>query len=317
MTDFGIYLVPEGISSINSRSDVDLRSDFHGLYPIFSSPMKGISGSRLVIEMGKNNCLGILHRFESPEQRVKNIHEVAKQEVKFGVAIGVNNFDVELDIATCAFEKGAVLLCVDLANGYLERIKKVGRRLIARFGDDIALMSGNIVSKEGAYFLQQSGFGFARVGIGGSKVCTTRVVTGIGRNNLVAIEECSDRGIGIVADGGIDEPGKAVKAFAVGADFIMMGSALAYACESEGTDTIYGMASSRLHREENKLIKSIEGTEVKIDPSKKVPLKEILDQFLWGMRSACTYLGCKSYKDIPHSCKIVLENELLDKYNRM
>ena len=307
-----IYLIPkQGCSSINSRTEVDLKTNFHELYPIISSPMKGISGSNLVIAMAKNNCLGVLHRFDTPEQRIKNIHTIAKENVKFGVAIGVNDFMTELDIASCAFEKGAILICVDCANGYMEQLSGIGERLISRFGADIKLMSGNVVTKKGATYLKNCGYDFVRVGIGGSKVCTTRIVTGIGRNNLNAIQDCMWEADYIVADGGINEPGKAVKSFAVGADFVMMGSALAYADESEGTDTIYGMASEKLHREDDKLIKSIEGTELKIDIAKKRPLKEILDQYLWGIRSACTYLGCSHYGEIQNYSTIVSSNEKL------
>jgi len=273
--------------------------------------MKAISGVNLVIEMAKNNCLGILHRFDTPEQRIKNIHAIAKENVKFGIAIGVHDFLTELDIASCAFEKGAVLICVDCANGYMEQLYGIGEKLVSRFGADIKLMSGNVVTKKGATHLNNCGYDFIRVGIGGSKVCTTRIVTGIGRNNLNAIRDCMWEADYIVADGGIDEPGKAVKSFAVGADFVMMGSALAYANESEGTDIVYGMASERLHKEEGKLIKSIEGTELKIDPTKKKPLEDILNQYLEGIRSACAYLGCDHYGEIHNYSTIVDSNEKL------
>jgi len=305
-----IYLIPkQGCSSINSRTEVDLKTNFYGLYPIISSPMKAISGVNLVIEMAKNNCLGILHRFDTPEQRIKNIHAIAKENVKFGIAIGVHDFLTELDIASCAFEKGAVLICVDCANGYMEQLYGIGEKLVSRFGTEIALMSGNIVTRQGAEHLKNCGYDFVRVGIGGSKVCTTRTMTGVGRNNLSAIYDCKWANKYIVADGGVNEPGKAVKSFAVGADFVMMGSALAYADESEGTDTIYGMASEKLHREEGKLIKSIEGMEIKIDVDKKRPLREIIEQYLWCIRSACTILGCAHYNQIYDRAKIVLANE--------
>lgn len=308
--DYNVYLVPSGISKVDSRDDVDLTSPFWGLYPIMLSPMKGISGIDIVIEMGRNNCFGILHKFGTPEERIFNIRKVEESGVLFGVAIGAGeeDFDVELDIATCAYERGAKLICVDLANGYLSRLERIGSRLRARFGDDIALMCGNVITGEGSDFLKRAGFDFIRVGIGGSKVCTTRIVTGVGRNNLSAIHDCSGTDAFIVADGGIDEPGKAVKSFAYGADFVMMGSTLAYANESESQDTIYGMASERLQREEGKLMKSVEGIEIKLDISQKKPLKEILDYFLGGIRSACSILGCDSYEDL-HWKAQVLEHD--------
>lgn len=311
-----IYLVPkEGVSPIQSRCEVDLCSTFHGLYPILSSPMKNISGVDLVVEMAHNNCLGILHRMDSdPQVRVHKIHEIAKHNVPFGVAIGVKEFyTIEMDIAMCAFENGAVLLCVDCANGYMAQLEEIGAKLVSRFGTEVALMCGNVVTADGAYHLSRAGYDFVRIGIGSGTVCTTRRVTGIGRNNLAALQDCSLEATYVVADGGINEPGKAVKAFAFGADMVMIGSALAYSFESEG-DEIYGMASERLHRENNKLIKSIEGEELKIDPSQKKPLKDILDQYLWGIRSACSYLGARSYREIPQKAKIVPVQELTHGY---
>jgi len=296
-------------SPINSRSKVSLNSNFFDLYPIISSPMKAISGTKLVIEMAKNNCLGILHRFDTPEQRVKNIHEIAEQNVKFGIAIGVNDFLTELDIASCAFEHGAVLICVDCANGYMSQLEGVAKKLISRFGTDIRLMAGNVITKGGTAYLARCGYDFVRVGIGTSSVCTTRKVTGVGRNNLAAIKDSKWSAQYIVADGGIYESGNAVKCFAFGADMIMLGSLLAYSLESEGTDTIFGMASEKNHIGENKVIKSIEGIELKIDPSKKKPLKEILDQFLWGIKSACTYLGCENYREIQNKSIAVSVDE--------
>jgi IMP dehydrogenase/GMP reductase len=312
MSDYdNVYLIPKnGCSPINSRSQVSLNSSFFDLYPIISSPMKAISGTKLVIGMAKNNCLGILHRFDTPEQRVKNIHEIAKENVKFGIAIGVNNFLTELDIASCAFEHGAVLICVDCANGYMSQLENVANKLINRFGKDIKLMAGNVITKNGANYLSSCGYDFIRIGIGSGSLCTTRNVTGIGRNNLFAINDCQWESEYIVADGGIYNSGHASKCFAFGADMIMLGGMLAYSLESEGTDTIFGMASEKLHREESKTIKSIEGTELKIDPSRKKPLKEILDQFLWGIKSTCSYLGCSSYKEIQEKSLIVPVNEL-------
>jgi IMP dehydrogenase/GMP reductase len=307
-----VLLIPrDDFSPINSRTEVDLHSNFHNLFPIMSSPMKAISGVNLVIGMAENNCLGVLHRFDTPEQRVRNIHDIAKHNIKFGVAIGVRDFETEMDIACCAYEQGAILIAVDVANGYMIQLEHIAKRLIRRFGGDVLLMAGNVITHNGAEFLAKCGFDFIRVGIGSGSLCTTRRVTGVGRNNLAAIRDCQLQGLYTVADGGISEPGKAVKCFAVGADMVMLGSILAYSNESEGTDTVYGMSSERLHRENNKLVKSIEGIELRLDPNQKKPLKEILDQFLWGIKSACSYLGCSSYKQIQEKSIIVPSNEML------
>jgi len=303
------YLIPKEISDVTSRTIPDLKSDFHGVYPIFSSPMKGISGSQLVIEMGRNNCFGILHRFDIPEKRVDNIHKVASENINYGVAIGLNDFDIELDIASCAFERGAKLICVDVANGYNRNMEVVGKRLRGRFGKDISLMAGNVVDSIGAEFLVNSGFDFVRIGIGNGGLCLTRDETGIGRNTLMALKDCINVEVNLVCDGGIDKPGKAMKAFAFGANFVMIGSQLGYALEAENDGVIYGMASHRNHMLNKKDIKSVEGKDIPIDNNSKKPLKEILDRYLWGIKSSCTYLNCNKLSEILTNSRIIGINE--------
>jgi IMP dehydrogenase len=311
MSDYdNVYLVPKQISTIRSRKDVDLRSDFHGLYPIMSSPMKNISGSELVIEMGKNNCLGILHRFDVLHQRLTNIEKVSQSGVRFGVAIGVNDFERELQVAKFSLNLGAVLVVLDLANGYLPQIAECGKLLREKLGNNISLATGNVVNKVGAQYIKDSGFNFVRVSIGSGSVCLTRNVTGVGRNTLAALNDCSSVDVNLIVDGGIKSSGDAVKAFAVGADFIFLGSLLAYANEAEGKDgKMFGMASLTNHQLNHKEIKSIEGKDTQIDMTKRRPLKEILDEFMWGIKSGCTYLNSKSYKDISTNCDIAPVNE--------
>jgi IMP dehydrogenase/GMP reductase len=305
-----IYLMPKHISTIRSRSDVNLNSDFHSLFPIFSSPMSGISGQRLTIEMFKNNCLGILHRFKSNSERINDVDTVFKSDALFGCAIGVNDFDNELKIADYALDHGCILLCLDLANAYLPQIQECGKLLHARYGNKISLMTGNIINKIGAQYVKNSGFDFVRCSIGSGNVCTTRSQTGVGRNALKVLQDCSDVDINLVIDGGIRTPGDVVKSFVCNADFAILGSVLAMANEAENSDgLVYGMASRILHEKTNKTIKSIEGRDMQIDITQKKPLKEILDQFLWGIKSACTYLDCKTYKDLPYNSEIIPVNE--------
>ena len=307
MSDYdSFYLIPKGISTIRSRNDVDLRSDLYGLYPIFSSPMAGISSPELVIEMAKNNCLGILQRFDSKEKRLQDIETVSSSKLPFGVAVGVNNWEEELDIAEYAQNNGAIMIVTDIANGYIPQVKEMGERLRNRLGKEIKLMTGNIVTREGAIYAKQSGFDFVRCSIGSGTVCTTRIVTGVGRNALAVLNDCSDININLVVDGGIKNPGYIVKSFYCGADFAMLGSVLGLANEAGDLDgKLYGMASRRNHENNGKEIKSIEGRDLQLDISQKKPLKEILDQFLWGIRSACSYLNAKSYKDIPNNAYII------------
>ena len=302
-----VYLIPKERSQLYSRSSVDLRSSLYGLYPIISSPMKGISGTELVIEMGRNNCLGILHRFDTIENRLKMIHEIGKAGVPFGVAVGfeknINDFVAnELMIASIATEAGAIMLVVDVANGYLPQHKERGE-ILRRTFPDIALMSGNIITQEGAYYLQQCGFDYIRIGIGHGANCITRKATGIGRNQLAALKDCSSIDAHLVIDGGINEAGKAVKSFAHGAEFVMIGRLLAESFEAEHDGMLYGMASTHNMIVNGIEIKSVEGNATAVEKTRT--LKEIIEEFLWNIRSACTYLNAAHYMDIPNKASII------------
>ena len=312
MSDYdSVHLVPKERSKIAHRGDVDLRSSLYGLYPIISSPMKGISGSALVEEMAYNNCLGILHRFNTIENRILEINEVGMCHVPFGIAIGfgknIEDFkDIELRIAEIAVKKGAVLILLDVANGYLPQHEGCGKMLRDKFSN-LALMSGNIITQEGALYLKNCGFDYVRVGIGHGANCITRKATGVGRNQLSALKDCSSIDVNLVVDGGIDESGKAVKSFACGAQFIMVGRLLAESFEAEHTGILYGMASVHNMIENGIEIKSVEGKETIVEKTK--PLKEILTEFLWNIRSACTYLNAKNYMEIQNKAQIIGVNE--------
>lgn len=301
-----IQLIPRGISTVAHRGDVDLRSDLYGLYPIMSSPMRGISGSKLVVEMAKNNCLGILHRFGTWEERYTRLLEVSRHSIPFGVAIGFGktdfDFNEEIKFLQHSVLNGAILAVLDVANGYIPQHSEKGKILRDEF-PDLALMSGNVITREGAQYLYDSGFDYVRVGIGHGANCTTRRQTGVGRNQLRAIQDCFPADALIVADGGIDEAGKAVKSFACGADFVMLGRLLAESFEAEHDGEIDGMASRKNMIANGIEIKSVEGKSTKVE--KTAPLKEILTEFLWNIRSACTYLNSPTHHDLPYFSEII------------
>ena len=310
-----VLLVPKiGTSRINSRKDVKLTSYLGDRYPIMSAPMEGISGVKLVKELSRLNCIGILHGRGSKEERKERIK--ALDGYYFGVAIGLKNFEEELEIAKYAVDCGADIICLDVANGYLESVQNTVRILRDTFSIPY-IMAGNVVTLEGAFALSKAGANLIRVGIGGGNLCTTRTVTGVGCPQLTAIENCAkvdtfdDQGlVKIISDGGVGNSGNAVKSFVFGADFVMLGSLLANAQEAEhwGTKSegmIHGEASlpSQLKRKFYEDIISVEGTTKEVTECR--PLEEIINRFLGGIQSACTYLGVDDIRDLNGCCDIV------------
>lgn len=303
-----ILLVPKP-TKLSSRDDVSLNSPFKfksgkNVQPIFSSPMKGVSGKLLIESIYKLGGYGILHRFSNYETRVEEIKALTNSGVEFGVAVGIRDMDTERSIIKTADFYGVNFICIDVANGYLERVYEFVY-WIRRAFPNMNIMAGNVASGLGASRLANAGANFIRVGIGSGSVCTTRNMTGVGVPQLTALKDCSDSlmennfdNVYIVADGGIRNSGDAVKSFVFGADFVMLGKLLASTIEAENSGEYYGMASERIQVEFLKDKKSVEGMQILIDNNEKKPIADFFEEFTYGIRSACTYLDAKNYLDL-------------------
>ena len=203
-------------------------------------------------------------------------------------------------------------VCIDAANGYTSRFCD----FIKRVRDEhpaLIIIAGNVVTGEMTEEILLSGADIVKVGIGSGSVCTTRVQTGVGYPQLSAVIECADaaHGIGghIMADGGCCSSGDVAKAFCAGADFVMLGGMLAGHTESAGQEEIindekykvfYGMSSDTAMNKYNGGVASYRSSEGKTVRIKHRGLiNDTIESILGGMRSACTYIGAKSLKDMP------------------
>ena len=142
-------------------------------------------------------------------------------------------------------------MCIDVANGYQDRFAECIQQIRNNF-KDLIIIAGNVVTGEMTEELILGGADIVKVGIGPGSVCTTRIQTGVGYPQLSAIMECADaaHGLGghVIADGGCTSPGDVAKAFAGGADFVMLGGMLAGHDEGGGEVIdnqikFYGMSS--------------------------------------------------------------------------
>jgi len=172
-----------------------------------------------------------------------------------------------------------------------------------------------------------AGADIVKVGIGPGSVCTTRKVAGVGYPQLSAVIECSDaaHGLGghIVADGGCTCPGDVAKAFAAGADFVMVGGMLAGTNESSGelvtqpNGTIkkkfYGMSSKEAMERYAGGIASYRAAEGKsVEIPYVGPAHDVMSEIMGGIRSACTYVGAKTIKDLPKCTTFVRVNRQMN-----
>ncbi|NDG84526.1 MAG: IMP dehydrogenase [Proteobacteria bacterium] len=153
-----------------------------------------------------------------------------------GAATGVGEEGIRR--ADALVEAGVDILCVDSAHGHSRGVLEAIRNFRKRFGNKIEIIGGNVATPEGTLALIDAGADAVKVGIGPGSICTTRVVTGVGVPQLYAITECAraarERGISIIADGGIKLSGDISKALACGAGVVMIGSLFAGTDESPG-----------------------------------------------------------------------------------
>jgi len=196
-------------------------------------------------------------------------------------------------------------ICLDVANGYMEKFVDFVQQTRKDFPKKV-IIAGNVVTPEMTEALILAGADIVKVGIGSGGACSTRVKTGVGYPQLSAVIECADAAHGlsghVVSDGGCQVPGDVVKAFAAGADFVMLGSMLAG--HDENGEDFYGSASERAVGLRD--YRASEGWELKLP--KRGPIENTIQEILGGLRSACAYIGARRIKDLPKCATFVRVN---------
>ncbi|MFA5023348.1 MAG: guanosine monophosphate reductase [Patescibacteria group bacterium] len=246
-------------SEIKSRKDPEINvslPDFDFPLPIVAAPMNTVCEEDMLVAMCDMGATGVLHRYMSIEDQYnmcKNVMARLSDAVsdtpvlswgpnctqKFYAAVGAQGPQGDSsDRAAALMEAGVHGICIDVANGHNALCINTVRALRARW-PTVNIMAGNVCTLAGARDLAAAGANSLRVGVGPGAVCTTRLVTGHGVPQLSAIEDCARikeeyPNIALIADGGIRYSGDIVKALAIGADAIMIGSLLAGTIESPG-----------------------------------------------------------------------------------
>ena len=282
--------------------------------PLLSSAMDTVTESKMAISLAKAGGLGVIHRNLDIKKQILEIKKVKKQKLIVGAAVGAG--PNEFDRAKAIIKEGVDLIVVDTAHGHTKKVGEIIKFIKKFKNNKIALCAGNIATPEAAKFLIKLGVDIVKVGIGPGSICTTRLVAGIGVPQLSAIlsvrNGLKNKNVKIISDGGIKYSGDLAKAFAAGADAVMIGSLFA------GTDE----APGKLIKKNGKLFKSFRGMgsvgamnkgsadryfQVKQkDTSKYVPegvegfakykgdVRSIIYKLIGGLRSSMGYLGSKN-----------------------
>jgi IMP dehydrogenase len=244
----------------------------------------------------------------------------AEGRLGVAVALGVNG-DVAAR-ASALMETGADCLVVDTAHGHQDRMLDA-LKAVRSLSPTVPVVAGNVVSAEGVRELVAAGADIVKVGVGPGAMCTTRMMTGVGRPQFSAVAESSeaarDLGAHVWADGGVRHPRDVALALAAGASAVMVGSWFAGTYESPGdlhTDAdgraykeSFGMASARAvaHRTSTESSfdrarkalyeEGISSSRMYLEPDRP-GVEDLIDQICAGVRSACTYAGARTLEEL-------------------
>ena len=241
-----------------------------------------------------------------------------------GAAIGVGGDRDER--AAALVDAGVDVLVVDTAHGHSEGVLEAARQIRSAY-PDIILVVGNVATAAATEACIDAGADIVKVGIGPGSICTTRVVAGVGVPQLTAIADCSAvahaRGKTIIADGGVKYSGDVAKAFAAGADAVMIGSLFAGTDESPGELVLYqgrsyktyrGMGSVEAMRQgsSDRYFQDGEEEGKKLVPEGIVgrvphrgPISDTVYQLVGGLKASMGYTGCGTIGEMQQNARFV------------
>jgi GMP reductase len=347
--DYKDVLIRPKRSTLGSRKEVDLERGFtfrnykpefsenteyrhwRGV-PIMAANMDGVGTFEMADTLAKQNIMTCLVKTYSVKDIVNFFDTDDYLRTNYvAMSIGITDKDEQKFREVYEQADGNLkYVCIDVANGYSTRFRDFVMDFRLRY-PHIVIIAGNVVTGEMTEELILAGADIVKVGIGPGSVCTTRIQTGVGYPQLSAVIECADaaHGLGghIIADGGCTCPGDVAKAFAAGADFVMLGGMLAGHDQGGGevitkiyetnevtkTDDgffesvyeekqfvqFYGMSSESAndkHFGGLKDYRSSEGRTVLVPYRGAV--ENTVQDILGGVRSTCTYAGAIRLKHL-------------------
>ncbi len=264
---------------------------------------------------GAGRCLGIMTRTGALRATLYSPAVDAAGRLRVGAALGVNG-----DVAAKAkllLDAGADVLVVDTAHGHQEKMI-CALKAVRDLAPAVPVVAGNVVTAAGVADLVAAGADIVKVGVGPGAMCTTRMMTGVGRPQFSAVLECAEQarrlGASVWADGGVRHPRDVALALAAGASNVMIGSWFSGTYESPG-DTFrsaegrlykesFGMASARavrlrsasdspFERARKELFEEgISTARMYLDPVRP-GVEDLIDMIVAGLRSSCSYAGAR------------------------
>lgn len=324
---------PVGVVTEASCADVDrfarvqsvAATDFV-VVPADASPravfesLEAAHESLAVLVKADGSLAGVLTRTGAVRTGIYTPATDSAGRLRIAAAVGING-----DVAAkskALVEAGADLLVIDTAHGHQEKMLDA-LAAVKSLDLVVPLAAGNVVSASGTRDLVAAGADIVKVGVGPGAMCTTRMMTGVGRPQFSAVAECSaaaaELGASVWADGGVRHPRDVALALAAGAANVMIGSWFAGTYESPGDLRVdpagnaykesFGMASKRavaartvtdsaFDRARKGLFEEgISSSRMRLDPDRP-GVEDLIDHICSGVRSTCTYAGARSLAEL-------------------
>jgi GMP reductase len=320
--DFQDVLILPKSSTLNSRNSVSIERTFKFRHtdktwtgvPIIAANMDTVGTFEMAEAFYDYKMLTAIHKHYSIEdwkafsEKHKNNKNIFNH-IMISTGTSDNNYKTLKNIMEIIPE--IPFICIDIANGYSDHLTVFVKQVRKNYPDKI-IVAGNVVTGSMTTTLLDAGADIVKVGIGPGSVCTTRILTGVGRPQLSAILDCQDASKQkegrIIGDGGCKCPGDVAKAFGAGADFVMLGGLLAGHDQSAGEiveengvqyKSFYGMSSTEAMNKHSNGVANYRASEGKCVKIKyRGNVENTIKKILGGLRSSCTYVGAKNIREL-------------------
>jgi IMP dehydrogenase len=280
---------------------------------------------KLLVVDGEDHCVGLI-TVKDIEKAVASPLATKDAQGRLRVAAATTVGDKGFERSQALIEAGVDCIVIDTAHGHNRDVGAAVER-VKSLSNSVQVVAGNVATAEAAKALADAGADAIKVGIGPGSICTTRIVAGVGVPQLSAIMAASkaaaERGVHVIADGGIRTSGDIAKALAAGASTVMVGSLLAGTEEAPGETFLYQGRAYKAYRGMGSVGAMARGSadryfqqdirdQLKLVPEGiegqvpyKGPVRDVIHQMVGGVKAAMGYTGSTTIEELQQRAKFV------------
>jgi IMP dehydrogenase len=280
---------------------------------------------KLLVVDKEQHCVGLI-TVKDIEKAVASPHATKDADGRLRVAAATTVGDAGFARSEALMDAGCDCIVIDTAHGHNREVSRAVERLKGA-SNRVQVVAGNVATAEAARALVDAGADAIKVGIGPGSICTTRIVAGVGVPQLSAIlaaaSAAAERGVPVIADGGIRTSGDIAKAIAAGASTVMIGSLLAGTEEAPGETFLYQGRAYKSYRGMGSVAAMARGSadryfqqdirdHMKMVPEGiegqvpfKGPARDIIHQMVGGLKAAMGYTGSASVAELQQRAQFV------------